>query len=204
MKLNKKIYNYIIMKVKGKRILKNGVIAGYVYYKNDKKWKWRFLKGPKKRNKQKGGGKVTNANILKELKECLSNKELIFKNNIKNTYPLTNEDIIQITLETLENKYETDSNTKNRIKHLLQNIKGNDDNGGGRKGNNKQNMFSNEKIMSLTKVNTISAGGSKQINIVENSEGKQYAKYVIKLHDLDISNQKRIINEIECLKLLKK
>lgn len=49
MKLNKKIYRYIIMKIKGKRILKNGVTAGYVYYKNDKKWKWRFLKGPKKK-----------------------------------------------------------------------------------------------------------------------------------------------------------
>ena len=54
--------------------------------------------------------------------------------------------------------------------------------------------------MSLTKVATIGAGGFKVINVVKNSEGNKYAKYVIKLNDLDIRNRMRIINEIECLK----
>jgi len=40
------------MKVKGKRTLKNGVLAGYVYYSKEKKWKWRIIG----RNK-KGGGR---------------------------------------------------------------------------------------------------------------------------------------------------
>ena len=38
------------MRVKGKRVLKNGTIAGYVYYPKEKKWKWRFL------GKQQSGG----------------------------------------------------------------------------------------------------------------------------------------------------
>ena len=37
------------MKIRNKRILKNGTIAGYVYYPNEKKWKWRFI------SKMKGG-----------------------------------------------------------------------------------------------------------------------------------------------------
>ena len=39
------------MKVKGKRTLKNGAIAGYVYYPKDKKWKWRIIGGGKNVNK---------------------------------------------------------------------------------------------------------------------------------------------------------
>ena len=31
------------MKVKNKRILKNGAVAGYVYYSKDNKWKWRIV-----------------------------------------------------------------------------------------------------------------------------------------------------------------
>ena len=37
------------MQVKGKRILKNGAVAGYVYYSKDRKWKWRILYGPTKK-----------------------------------------------------------------------------------------------------------------------------------------------------------
>ena len=40
------------MKVKGKKTLKNGVVAGYVYYSKEKKWKWRIIGRDKK---QKGG-----------------------------------------------------------------------------------------------------------------------------------------------------
>ena len=49
------------MRVKGKRVLKNGATAGYVYYSKDKKWKWRIISGPKSRKggkkKKKGGNK---------------------------------------------------------------------------------------------------------------------------------------------------
>ena len=49
------------MKVKNKRVLKNGAVAGYVYYKSEKKWKWRIIKGPLKGGKRK-------KKSLKELK----------------------------------------------------------------------------------------------------------------------------------------
>jgi phage pi2 protein 07 len=46
------------MKVRDKRILKNGTVAGYVYYPKEKKWKWRFLPstmtGGRKKKKFKG------------------------------------------------------------------------------------------------------------------------------------------------------
>ena len=41
------------MRIKDKRVLKNGAIAGYVYYPKENKWKWRIVG----RIKQKGGGK---------------------------------------------------------------------------------------------------------------------------------------------------
>ena len=45
------------MRVKNKRVLKNGAVAGYVYYSNEKKWKWRIIKGP---NKKRGGNLLPN------------------------------------------------------------------------------------------------------------------------------------------------
>lgn len=48
------------MKIKNKRILKNGAIAGYVYYKNEKKWKWRIVGN----NKKKGGSYNLEINSL--------------------------------------------------------------------------------------------------------------------------------------------
>ena len=67
------------MRVKGKRILKNGTIAGYVYYKKEKKWKWRFISGKKK---MKGGEVIEagqdpvfvgegNTVIIKGLIDCI-------------------------------------------------------------------------------------------------------------------------------------
>lgn len=37
------------MKIKNKRILKNGAIGAYVYYSKDKKWKWRIIGNTKKK-----------------------------------------------------------------------------------------------------------------------------------------------------------
>ena len=45
------------MKVKGKRTLKNGAVAGYVL-QSDGSYKWRIIKGPKKTKKGGSWGKV--------------------------------------------------------------------------------------------------------------------------------------------------
>lgn len=45
------------MRVKNQRVLKNGTVAGYVYYNKEKKWKWRFI-GKKAMKKLKGGVNV--------------------------------------------------------------------------------------------------------------------------------------------------
>ena len=47
------------MKIKGKRVLKNGAVAAYVLQK-DKTWRWRIIKGPKKN--YKGGNKILTKN----------------------------------------------------------------------------------------------------------------------------------------------
>ena len=59
------------MRVKGKRVLKNGMEAGYVYYSKEKKWKWRIIgKAKKSKRVQKGGthanfGMLFRDNVLK-------------------------------------------------------------------------------------------------------------------------------------------
>lgn len=75
------------MRVKGKRILKNGAVAGYIYYSDEKKWKWRIFKGPKKGMK---GGENNAINLAKK-----HGFELVHPNTplltvqgwIKNGYP---------------------------------------------------------------------------------------------------------------------
>ena len=62
------------MRVKGKRVLKNGVTAGYVK-QEDGSWKWRFLSGPKKSRKR--GGTLSN--------EEARNKEQSIEKFIKTT-----------------------------------------------------------------------------------------------------------------------
>lgn len=72
------------MRVKGKRILKNGAVAGYVLQK-DGTWKWRFIKGP---SKKKGGvnNRLNNNGRLKKLKEKYENKNTntILRKKLKN------------------------------------------------------------------------------------------------------------------------
>ena len=63
------------MKIKNKKVLKNGRIGGYVYYPEDKKWKWRII------GNMKGGERYepTNENInsiMTKCKECISYGEL--------------------------------------------------------------------------------------------------------------------------------
>ena len=59
------------MRIKNKRVLKNGAMAGYVYYAKEKKWKWRIFKGPTK--KQKGGTK-----IIDIASKCVQQKDANF------------------------------------------------------------------------------------------------------------------------------
>ena len=89
------------MKIKGKRTLKNGAVAGYVW--KDRKWKWRIIKGP---TKKKGGGrgvcsilkKKQNEDLFEKVyKKCCENTD--YKQNIK-----TNKDFSEKIKECLENE----------------------------------------------------------------------------------------------------
>ena len=60
------------MQVKGKRVLKNGALAGYVKQK-DGTWKWRIIKGP---TKNKRGGYADDVkNLLIELKKRIKKRK---------------------------------------------------------------------------------------------------------------------------------
>ena len=82
------------MKIKNKKVLKNGRIGGYVYYPENKKWKWRII------GNMKGGERYepTNENInsiMTNCKTCISyNKQfsnigghsLIYKYNMDDKF----------------------------------------------------------------------------------------------------------------------
>lgn len=83
------------MKIKGKRILKNGALAGYVFYEKEKKWKWRIIKGPIK-NKKGGFLNVppnTNINTINTKKEKFVNHFLYHLNGIIKFMNNNDEDI---------------------------------------------------------------------------------------------------------------
>ena len=84
------------MRIKNKRVLKNGAIAGYVYYKKDKKWKWRIV-GHVKKNK-KGGSNNCQVDWSKvvfnffinsdgRIVKCPSKKLKSFFEMLNNKYP---------------------------------------------------------------------------------------------------------------------
>jgi serine/threonine protein kinase len=103
MKINKKNILNIIMRVKGKRILKNGVTAGYVYYPKEKKWKWRFIKGKQK------GGIVTDENfnaIMKQYKPSAEINERLEEhvNNKNQNLMLTEKRKKRINFEKIFNE----------------------------------------------------------------------------------------------------
>ena len=62
------------MRVKGKRVLKNGMEAGYVYYSKEKKWKWRIIGKAKKSKRVQKGGNYENEieQLYEQLKVKLS------------------------------------------------------------------------------------------------------------------------------------
>ena len=59
-------------KIKNKRVLKNGAIAGYVLQK-DGSWKWRIVKGPKK-NYKRGGNPLGNGNQFMKIYNVTKNR----------------------------------------------------------------------------------------------------------------------------------
>ena len=66
------------MRIKGKRVLKNGAIAGYVYYSKEKKWKWRIV------GRAQRGGSDPNEIPLSNLPNNPWNNERKYLNNIIN------------------------------------------------------------------------------------------------------------------------
>ena len=64
------------MKIKGKKTLKNGVLAGYILQK-DGSWKWRFITGPSK--KKRGGQNIKEGRLNKLIRERVN----VNKNNPK-------------------------------------------------------------------------------------------------------------------------
>lgn len=71
------------MRVKGKRVLKNGVTAGYIR-QEDGSWRWRFLSGPKKSRKRGG---VKNNNNIKPIK-IRTNKIPLARANTSGLQPI--------------------------------------------------------------------------------------------------------------------
>lgn len=62
------------MKIKGKRILKNGAIAAYVFYEKEKKWKWRIIG----RSVKKIGGSLEDMKgDCEELNRIINKREVI-------------------------------------------------------------------------------------------------------------------------------
>ena len=71
------------MRIKNKRVLKNGTVAGYVYYPKEKKWKWRFLSGPslKTGGKRKKKFKGKRVNTTKYFRPVAGNSPPVEMNN---------------------------------------------------------------------------------------------------------------------------
>lgn len=83
------------MRIKNKRVLKNGAVAGYVYYKKDKKWKWRIV-GHVKKNK-KGGSEDCQV----EWKDIVF--RVVFSNDNENIVIFRSDEMIKL-FEFLNNK----------------------------------------------------------------------------------------------------
>jgi hypothetical protein len=99
------------MRVKGKRILKNGAVAGYVYYSDEKKWKWRIIKGPKKG--MKGGKILTAQDILDNFYLCTQTRY---------DKPIIDELLPMGSFEELNGKYSSHHIALKKIKNKAKTI----------------------------------------------------------------------------------
>ena len=99
------------MRVKNKRVLKNGAIGGYVYYPSEKKWKWRIISGPKK------GGSI-NTNLREKFNINLKSQEnrLILEFFVDPNHNLNRK---KEHYKELKEKYNIDPNTQETIDKIL-------------------------------------------------------------------------------------
>lgn len=161
------------MRVKGKRILKNGVTAGYVYYPKEKKWKWRFIKGKQK------GGIVTDENFnaimnqykqykpsANEINEILGLEEQVNYRNINQNINQNRNNLINY----VSNLYSI-GKIKNRI--------------------NFEKIF-NEPSKLLLRT------PQKEIYLV-NENGNRIIRVIINTNQLNENEKIKIANEIQCL-----
>ena len=109
------------MKVKNKRILKNGAVAGYVYYESEKKWKWRIIKGPLKggRKKKKFKGKKVNPlnyirNTYHEVMQEQVDSDIFNEYNENNEY---NEYFDNVNFSRKKRSYKKQNTTYERSKN---------------------------------------------------------------------------------------
>lgn len=163
------------MRVKGKRILKNGVTAGYVYYPKEKKWKWRFIKGKQK------GGIVTDENF----------------NAIMEQYkPSANEinEILELEEPVLGLEEPVNNINQNRKKLInnVSNIYKNYNRVKKRKNSININKIFNESSKLLLRT------PQKEIYLV-NENGNRIIRVIINTNKLNKNEQIKIANEIQCL-----
>ena len=151
------------MRIKGKRVLKNGAVAGYVYYSKEKKWKWRIVGRAQRggdpneiplsnlpnnpwNNERKYLNKIINENLRKKMNNQQKNKLLKLKkkiqqleiNSLGEDFSLESEadNLNQISEEIfgiLENKI--DNRTKRMYKTL--------------RNNRQKNMIQTERLKSI-------------------------------------------------------
>ena len=104
------------MKVKGKKILKNGAIGAYVYFPSDKKWKWRIIGNTKKKGglsiEEKKYKQKENKYVEKKEKEKEKGKNIpeIYTNNIsKRLWALHNTGFMNNFYKGVHKRYTTGS-----------------------------------------------------------------------------------------------
>jgi len=89
------------MRIKSKRVLKNGAVAGYVYYSDEKKWKWRIVG----HTKSKKGGFRPNFKKVCTTESCKTTQK--YERIEKNKYSYNNKNNpsaeIKARLATLHN-----------------------------------------------------------------------------------------------------
>jgi len=92
------------MKIKGKRVLKNGAVAGYVW--KDRKWKWRIIKGP---TKKRGGGRRVCSILKKKNEQDLTSFEKAYYDCCEKTDKIqsikTNKDFSKEIKKCIGEKY---------------------------------------------------------------------------------------------------
>lgn len=166
------------MKIRGKRVLKNGAIAGYVYYSKDRKWKWRIIG----RAKKGGSGKGKTPNIS-------NNSQRIGLSNLPNNNQIvTSWNKEKNHLNLIINKQLRKKNVSSVKKNGLREIK--------RKLNERHNNPNynssdnlNEIFMEIIKVSSNGINKKNMNKLVElRSERHENEEEMKKIINLNLSN----------------